>query len=49
MIGAALLLGIGGCGDGFHILGLLGLGIDVQEVPLLDVDWDLAIGGNDGF
>ena len=40
---------IGGCGEGFHILGFLGLGIDVQYVPVLGVDGDLAIGGNDGF
>ena len=49
MIGAALCLGIGCCGDGFHILGLLGLGIDVQDVPVLGVDGELAIDGNIGF
>ena len=49
MFGAALCLGTAGCGDGFHILGLLGLEINVQDVPVLGVDGDLAIGGNDGF
>ena len=49
MFGAALCLGTAGCGDGFHLLGLLGLGINVQDVPDLGVDGDLAIGGIDGF
>ena len=48
MVGDALCLGIGG-GEGFHILGFLGLGIDVPDAPVLGVDGDLTIGGNDGF
>ena len=40
MIGAALCSGIGGCGEGFHILGFLGLGTDVQDVPVLGVHGD---------
>ena len=31
---------------GFRILGFLGFGIDVQNVPFLGVAGDLAIGGN---
>ena len=49
MFGAALCLGIGGCGDGFHLWGLFGLGIVAQDVPVLGVDGDLAMGGNNGF
>ena len=61
MIGAALCLGIGGCGEDFHLLGigdcgegvhlsrLSCIGVDNQDVPVLGVDSDLAIGGNDGL
>ena len=44
----AVCLGTGG-GQGFHILGFLGLGVNVQDVRVFGVDGDLAIGDNDGF
>ena len=40
------VFGIGGCGDRFHILGLAGVGIIVQDVPVLGVD---GMGGSDGY
>ena len=49
MIGVALRLGIGGCGKGVNISGFLGLGYDVQDVPVLGVVGVLPIGGNDCF
>ena len=39
MIGDGLCLGIGG-GDGFHILGLFGLGIDAQDAGISGIDGD---------
>ena len=46
MIGNGLCLSSGGCGGIFHVLDVSGLGIYVQDVPVIGLD---GLFGNDVF